>query len=183
MPIPITDNRKEFEKPKNGPYIGVVVDVVDLGLVVTGFGPKAKIRIVWLLNSKDSEGNYFQVMSQVNASANEKSALYGIVKGILGVVPAPPFDAEILIGKSNQLFVVQEPSADGKKTFANVKVILPLPDGTPPMAIPAGFVRSKDRPKDQPRQAQTQTSAQQAPQQAQSIGNTSVAVADEDIPF
>ena len=147
MAIMVADNRKEFEKPKNGTYVGVVADVVDLGLVATLFGQKPKIRIVWLLNAKDSEGNPFRVMSQVNASANEKSALFGIVKSVLGVVPPPPFDAEVLLGKSNELFVLNEPNAAGTDTFANVKAIMPLSQGTAPMAIPPGFVRSKDQQK------------------------------------
>lgn len=177
MSTMIQDNSKNFEKPGNGTYIGVVADVVDLGMVSTSFGQKPKIRIVWILDKKDAEGNPFRVMSQVTASANEKSALYGIVKGVLGAVPPPPFDAEILIGKSNQLFVVQEPNQDGTKVFANVKVILPLPAGTPAMLIPAGFVRDKDKTKQPGQQARPQQVAPAAPPAPAST------VGEEDIPF
>jgi hypothetical protein len=178
MAIMVNDNRKEFEKPKNGTYVGVVADIVDLGLVPTNFGQKPKIRIVWLLNQKDSEGNYFRVMSQVNASANEKSALFGIVKSVLGVVPPPPFDAEVLLGRSNELFVLNEPDSTGTKTFANVKAIMPLSAGTQPMQIPATFVRAKDQQKNGPTApGKTATTPTAAPVAVVSE------VPDEDIPF
>lgn len=166
----ISDNQKEFEKPKSGAYIGTVVDVVDLGKVATKFGEKVKVRIVWLLNSNDSTGKPYQVMSQVNANMNQRAALYTIIKDILGTPPpAGSFETENLIGKSNQLFIVTEKAEDGK-IYANVRGILPLPEGTPVFVVPVGFTRDKDRVKT----PQTQRSA---PATTTAVTTTTVAPA------
>ena len=153
MAILVTDNRREFEKPTSGAYLGVIADTVDLGVVSTKFGNKMKVRIVWLLGKPDgsgyavdSEGNPFRVMSELNASMNEKSDLFKLIRGVLGAAPpAGPYDVEQLIGKSNQLFIVLEKNADGTREYANIKGILPLPAGVAALTVPATFVRHKDK--------------------------------------
>jgi hypothetical protein len=154
---------KEFEKPKSGLYTGVLADIVDLGLVQGKYGSKPKIRLVWLLNAKDSEGNYFRVMQQVTPVMSEKATLRGIVRDILGEYPPIPYELENLIGKNARLVISTEEAAD-KKTYANIKAIIQLEPGTPAFAIPQGFVRAQDKPKNgyQP-QAQAQQSAPASP--------------------
>lgn len=173
MPV-AKDNRKDFELPKSGMYVGIVADVVDLGKVKTQYGEKEKVRIVWLLNKNDSENKPYRVMSEVNLSMNEKAALFGIVRDILGTTPPVPYEVEELIGRSNQLAISQEKATNGK-TYANVKAIMPL-DGATPASIPGDFVRNKNKkPFDNSRQA--------APAQAQPVPPTAATPADEDIPF
>ena len=157
MALIVNDNKKQYEKPDSGAYNAVLVDTVDLGIVATKFGNKSKVRIVWVLGkidgsgyAVDSEGNPFRVMSELNATTNEKSDLFKLIRGVLGAAPpAGPFDVETLIGRNNQLFIVREKSQDGTKEYANVKGILPYPAGLAPLAIPAGFTRHKDRDKGQ----------------------------------
>ena len=156
----ISNTSKVYEKPPTGVYIGVLADAVDLGTVQGKFGLKPMVRLVWVLNAKDKEGNYYRAMAQVNASLNEKSKLYDLIKGILGTAPPVPYESENLIGKQNQLVVALEQDAKGRP-FSNIKAILPLPSGTPPFPVPAGFVRNKDR-------QQGQTAAQTQPAAAQS---------------
>ena len=141
----IDNNSKNFENPSTGTFLGTIIDVVDLGKIQTQWGEKVKIRIVWVLDKNDSEGNPFRVMRQVSASMNEKAALYELVKGVLGTAPPVPFDDQTLLGRSNQLVIVKETDSKTGREFANVKVILPLPAGAIPPQAPAGFVRSKDR--------------------------------------
>jgi len=141
----IIDKSGNYENPKSGAYIGVVADVAELLNVPTRFGPKNKVRIIWILDQKDSTGKPYRVMEQVNASINEKARLYEIAKGVLGAPPAAKsFDTESLLGKANQLFIVVERGEDGKD-YAHVKGILPLPQGATVPAVPADFVRSKDK--------------------------------------
>jgi hypothetical protein len=141
----IIEKNGTYENPKSGAYIGVVADVAELLNVPGRFGPKNKIRIIWVLDTKDSQGKPYRVMEQINASINEKSRLYEIAKGILGAPPnAKSFDTESLMGKANQLFIVVERGEDGRD-YAHVKGILPLPAGAVIPAIPADFVRSKDK--------------------------------------
>lgn len=172
----VDNNAKPFEKPAAGFYPGILVDVVDLGLVPTKFGPKPKVRLVWLLGANDSEGRPFQVMSQLTASLNEKAALYDIVKSILGTAPPVPYDIDNLIGKINTLVIVREKSTDGSKDYANIKAIVPfqgLMPGQYQPAIPQGFQRAKDKSANSgtPLSTAPKPSAQaavSAPQQAQS---------------
>lgn len=152
MALIVNDNKKIFEKPDSGSFVGVIADVVDLGVVPTKFGNKAKVRIVWILGkpdgsgyANDTEGNPFRVMSSVNATMNEKSDLFKLVRSILGAAPPVPYDVELLLGKSNMLFVVRETDGATKKDYANVKGIVALPANVPALAIPANFVRSKDK--------------------------------------
>jgi hypothetical protein len=141
----IIDKSGNYENPKSGAYIGIVADVAELLNVPTRFGPKNKVRIIWILDQKDSTGKPYRVMEQVNASINEKARLYEIAKGVLGAPPATKsFDTESLMGKANQLFIVVERGEDGKD-YAHVKGILPLPQGATVPAVPADFVRSKDK--------------------------------------
>ena len=142
----IENSAKTFTAPDTGTFLATVVDVVDLGKVHTNFGDKVKIRIVWVLNANDEEGLPYRVILQCNASVNEKARLYEVAKGILGAPPPVPFDSETLVGRANQLVVVRETDPKTGRTFANVKVILPLPAGATPPPIPQGFVRAKDRP-------------------------------------
>ena len=118
----IDDNNKNFERPESGMFLGTIIDVVDLGKVTTQFGLKAKVRIVWVLDKNDSEGNPFRVIYQATASVNERAKLFEMVKSILGVAPSVPFDAEVLIGRSNQLYIVRETNAVTKKDFAGVRL-------------------------------------------------------------
>lgn len=153
MALIVTDNKKEFEKPDSGQFIGVIADVVDVGIKKGKFGDKNKVRIIWILGKADgsgyavdSEGNPFRVMREVNSSINEKSDLFKIVRDVLGAAPpAGPYDVEQILGRSNLLFVVREKNQAGTDEFANVKGILPLPKGVAPLQVPANFTRRKDR--------------------------------------
>ncbi|MDA4129153.1 MAG: hypothetical protein OK457_00125 [Thaumarchaeota archaeon] len=150
----LIEPRKDFEKPDTGEFNGTIVDIVDLGKVKSQYGEKVQLRVVWVLGTPDgsgkyamdTEGNPFRVMRQVNASIDEKSKLYEIAKGVLGTAPPIPFDPEILLGRSNKLFIEKGSDSKTGKVYANVKFITFLPAGHVPPPIPQGFVRSKDRP-------------------------------------
>lgn len=143
----VDTNAKKFEVPESNTYVGVIADVIDLGKQKTAFGEKLQTRIVWLLNAKDSEGKPLNAIQQVAQSMHEKAKLYGIVKDILQTVPPVPFETEDLIGKSRMLWIVKEPKANKpSEFFANIKAIMPLPAGTTPLAVPADYVRAKDKP-------------------------------------
>jgi len=91
----IADSSKPFENPPAGQYIGLLADVVDLGLVKTGYKPDGQLqaRLIWLLfgvNAQgqliayaDKENRQFRVMRQVNQSMNPKSKLFETVSDVL----------------------------------------------------------------------------------------------------
>ena len=175
MALIVTDNKKQYEKPESGAYNAVLVDTADLGVVATKFGNKNKVRFIWVLGkldgsgyAVDTEGNPFRVMSEMNATTNEKSDLFKTIQGILGVAPpAGAYDVEQLIGRNNQLFIVREKSKDGQKEYANVKGILPYPPTLAPLPIPQGFVRHKDRDLNKDTRNQTGNLSTPASQQGQ----------------
>lgn len=177
----IIEPRKEYEKPDSGEFNGTIIDIVDLGKKQTQFGPKLKLRIVWVLGladgsgnyALDSEGNPFGVVREVTQSVDEKSRLYDIAKSVLGTTPPVPFDTEILIGRSNRLFVEKGPDPKTGKMFSNVKFITALSAGHKGPAIPQGFVRAKDRPANTYKTAAPATAqAQPAPQPVQAPAQT-----------
>lgn len=140
----IENNAKPFEKPDSGLFLGVLADIVYIKDKPTNFGPKNKSRLIWILDAKDKDGNYYRVMTEATSSLNEKARLYSLVKDIRNGVPAPvPFELDELIGSVNQLVISREKSPDGTKEYANVKAIIPK-KADQNFAIPAGFKRSKD---------------------------------------
>ena len=140
-------DQKEFEHPEDGQYLGVIADVIDLGEVETGFGVKPRVRIVYLLDANDSEGNPFRVVSTYTASLHEKANLRKALKQILGADVSGQFDLEELLGINNQLVVTTTQKDD--KIYTNIGVILKAPKGSPRMAIPDDFVRYQDKQKKQ----------------------------------
>jgi outer membrane biosynthesis protein TonB len=140
-------DQKDFEHPEDGQYIGVIADVIDLGEVETGYGIKPRVRIVYLLDTNDSEGNPFRVMSTYTASLHEKANLRKALKQILGADVSGQFDLEELLGINNQLVVATTEKDD--KVYTNIVAILKAPKGTPRLQIPDDFVRQQDKQKKQ----------------------------------
>lgn len=142
----IDSKGKNFEKPDSGMFVAVLADIVYIKDKPTQYGPKDKSRLIWILDAKDKEGNYYRVMTEATSSMNEKARLFGLVKDIRnGVVPPIPFELDELIGSVNRLVISREKSPDGTKDYANIKAIIPALAGTT-FAVPAGFVRAKDKP-------------------------------------
>jgi len=144
MPIvaPKTEN-KQFEIATEGPHVGVLADVIDLGVVTTDRGQKHRIRFLWLLDEEDSEGRQLSSVETFNLSANEASLLAKRVKSIYGQLPPADFDYEKCIGVC-RLLIIQH-NAVGDRTYANVTGVSKLPANMQPMKVPANFVRRKDR--------------------------------------
>lgn len=188
----IVSNYKEFEKPKSGLYRAVLADIIDLGPVKKVFKGKEKVvpmlRIVWVLNAKDSEGNYFRVMKEYTASLSDKANLFGAVREITLQVPTIPFETETLIGRNSELVISLDKATTGKnagKFFANVKAILAPQDNatlkaTDVFMVPADFVRRKDK---QPAGTSAPLPAAQQAAQAAAPAAATQEAAEEDIPF
>jgi hypothetical protein len=145
-----TKPRKEFEKPDAGLFLGVLADIVYIKDKPTKYGLKNVARLVWILDAKDSEGNFYRVMKEVNQSLDPSSNLFGLATDIRnGTAPPVPFELDELIGSVNQVVVTRTAGTDkrtGKPTvYANVANVLPA-KANQKFAIPEGFVRAKDRP-------------------------------------
>jgi len=171
---------KKFEKPDAGMFLGTIIDVVEMPNIQTQYGLKNKVRIHWVLGRLDgtpvldSENKPMTVVGIYNASISEKAELTKRIKQILGgqfpLVTNTEQLAQIIIGRSNILSLVKsENPKNPADPYTNVESIVPLAPGMLAPAIPAGFVRAKDRPKEQagpqgqPVQTYAQPPAGQAP--------------------
>jgi hypothetical protein len=170
---------KVFERPAGGAFVGTIIDVVDMPQYPTRYGPKDKVRVLWVLSQingapyLDKEGQPFTIAGFYNATMTDDSNLTKALRQILQAQPPLITNTEdltrVLMGRSNQLFLTQEPDQnkpiglDGKPQFVTfVAGISPLPPGVVPPQAPAGFVRSVNRPKTQagPQGRPVQTYAQ-----------------------
>lgn len=177
---------KVFERPVGGAFLGTVIDVVDMPGYPTKFGPKDKVRVLWVLSHingapyLDKEGQPFTIAGFYNATQTDNSNLTKALRQILQAQPPLITNTEdltrLLLGRSNQLFLTQEPDQKKAGEFVTfVAGISPLPPGVVPPQAPAGFVRHINKPKTQagPQGRPVQTYAQppQAPpQQPQAPG-------------
>jgi hypothetical protein len=161
--VPKPGEKTDFTPCPAGWTAAVCVDVVDLGMVDTGFldektgGPRIvhKIRLAWQTAKKMDDGRPFVINAQYTASFNEykgkKASLlrdvnaWGVALQDL-VGEDNEYDAELLIGRPCFINVVHNVVAkDGKTyTYANVGSIGPLPDGMT-VPVPSGYTRVKDR--------------------------------------
>lgn len=184
----VSGSNKVYEQPKATGgviYRAVLADVIDLGLVEGMYGIKPRVRFIWILDAKDSEGNYFRVQKSYNAVLHEKSNLYADVRDMLGAAPSIPYELDNLLGRNNNLLLTDAKKKDGTPCV-NVKAILAAPAGSD-FKVPADFVRNKDRAKTQQSNTQAARPANTAPAQpaapVQAPAAPPVEVADEDIPF
>jgi hypothetical protein len=174
---------KVFERPTGGAFLGTIIDVVDMPQQPTKFGPKDKIRVLWVLSHingapyLDKEGQPFTIAGFYNATMTDNSNLSKALRQILQAQPPLITNTEdltrLLLGRSNQLFLTQEPDQKKPNEFVTfVAGISPLPPGVIPPQAPAGFVRHVNKPKTQagPQGRPVQTYAQ-PPQQPAALQN------------
>lgn len=151
---------KVFERPAGGAFLGTIIDVVDMPQQPTKFGPKDKIRVLWVLSLingapyLDKEGQPFTIAGFYNATMTDNSNLSKALRQILQAQPPLITNTDdltrLLLGRSNQLFLTQEPDQKKAGEFVTfVAGISPLPAGVVPPQAPAGFQRTKDKPKTQ----------------------------------
>jgi hypothetical protein len=186
---------KKFYNAAGGPFIGTIIDVVDMPNVTKVYKGVSKVvnqvRVLWVLAQLngaaylDPEGQPYTVTGFYNATQTENSNLTKILTQVLNATPplisSSEQLSELLLGRSNSLFLTQTPNTQKPGDFfTNVAGISPLPAGVVPPQAPVGFVRSKDKPKTQsgPNAGQqTQTYAQRPVTPAQPAVNLNAAPA------
>jgi hypothetical protein len=151
-----------FEKPDAGMFLGTIVDVVDMPNVTVVWKGISKlvnkVRIEWVLGKLDntplldSEGKPMTISGFYTAIIADNSKLSLMITQVLNAAPPLMTNteqiAQLLIGRSGQLFLVKAPNLKNPlDPYTNISGIAPLTAGQVAPPIPAGFVRSKDRPK------------------------------------
>jgi hypothetical protein len=143
--IPTKAVKKQYELPSEGVVLGVMADVIDLGVVKSKYGTQEKVRFKWLVDEKDSQGQLNSVVASYPKIMKEGSVLRKAVKQILGhdiEGDVETFDVETLIGRCN-LLAISHVKKD--RVYANVDAILKAPAGAL-LKIPGGFRRKVVKP-------------------------------------
>lgn len=138
---------KDYEKLPEGVFPAVLADIVDLGVQDTQYGPKEKVRLVWLTNQVDSEGHTMRAFETFTKSLHEKAGLRKRVDPIIkanNLAPIPDkgtYDLDALLGINRRLVIQHNESAKGD-VYANVTSTL-TPDPGQTIRIPSDFKRKE----------------------------------------
>jgi hypothetical protein len=125
-----------------GTFVATVLDIKDeLGVKRPKF-QSTEIETVdltcFLFGYRDAQGVPHKIASrQMRISGNEKSALFGFLKGMLGKAPAYGWDYCSLKGQKCLLTVEHIQRRDGAGVFAGIASLSPVPVG---MSVPTAAV-------------------------------------------
>lgn len=148
MPIIVKDSGRDYPPAPEGVAQGVCVDVIDLGLQETQWGPKEKVEIRWQLDTVDPEGRKFIVIQRYTLSLNQKAKLRAHLEAWRGKKFTPEelkgFDLEKLLGANCQIQIIHNITDDGR-VYGNVAALMPLGRGMTKIEAEE-YTRVKDRP-------------------------------------
>jgi len=145
----LKDTGKRLEPSPEGLHHAVCVDVVDLGLQDTPWGPKPKLQLTWELDLVNEKGGRrFVVARWFGANLSEKGHLRPFLEAWRGrkftKEELAGFDPEVLVGVNCQVQVVHKIKDNGDVS-AQVQAIVGAPKGVPTIRPSLEFVRVKDR--------------------------------------
>jgi hypothetical protein len=176
----------DFIPAPEGSHIGVLVDVVELGLVSTTYNGKTKskqmVKLVWqIAEIRPDNGKPFTVSCRYNRSLHKKATLRRDLESLRGRAftdsELKAFDLETLIGSSSLLNVVHV-IRDGV-TYGNVSSIMQLPKGMTPLE-PRDYVRVKDRQEQNGAFHNSVVEKNEEPKEASPDG---ISDDDDDVPY
>jgi hypothetical protein len=183
-----------------GTYIATILDIHDeFGVTRQKYQSLETEKVdltCFLLGFRDAQGQPNKVASrQMKISANEKSALFGFLKSLMGRAPSIGWDYCALKGTKCQLTVEHIQRRDGSGVFASIASLSPLLAGyehqaqaapqpvptvhpTAPQAAYPVPVAPAPGPSPQPPPAASLPPAPAAPAVAPSVTTN-----DDDVPF
>jgi hypothetical protein len=137
--------KKDYEKVSEGVHIGVLADIVDLGMQPSQYGEKHKVRLVWLTDEVDSQGYTKRAFETYTFSLHEKADLRKRLEPIakenkITIPSSGKFDVDVFIGVNRQLVIQHNENQKGD-VFANVSSTLALKPDMYKLSIPADFKR------------------------------------------
>jgi hypothetical protein len=117
-----------------GTYIATILDIHDeFGVSRQKFQSQEIEKVdltCFLFGFRDAQGQPNKVASrQMKISANEKSALFGFLKSLMGRAPSIGWDYCALKGAKCLLTVEHVQRRDGSGVFASIAALSPLPAG------------------------------------------------------
>ncbi len=145
--MPIKFKNKEYETAPQGLHNAVCVDVVDLGIVDTPFGPADQIKIAWQLEEESKKGYRFVVSKRFTPSKSPKSNLRKMLEAWrlrpFTKEEMNEFDIEKLIGVNCQITIGHKITDDA--TYANILAVTAAARGAIKL-YPLDYQREIDRP-------------------------------------
>ena len=164
-----------------GTVVATVIDIKDSFGVTRQKFQSTEMETVdltcFLFGYRDAQGVPHKVASkQMKISGNEKAALFGFLKSLLGRAPAYGWDYCSLKGQKCLLTVEHVQRRDGSGVFAAIAALSPVPAGFAQSPQPAAPVPPPPAPRPQlaPPQVQPPTPPSSAP---------NITAPDDDIPF
>ena len=153
MIISATGGKKDFAPCPEFSGRAVCVDVTPLKEYETEYGIKQKFKLAFEIelqdDSRDSVQPWVVFTKPMVPSLHEKAALTKFLKDWFGRKLTDQenksLDLESMIGRPASLVIGHELSADGSKTYANIKLIMAHKAGEP-LAASGLWVRLQDRP-------------------------------------
>ena len=153
MIISATGGKKDFAPCPEFSGRAVCVDVTPLKEYETEYGVKQKFKFAFEIEVQDDSRDPVQpwvvFTKPMVPSLHEKAALTKFLKDWFGRKLTDQenksLDLESLIGRPASLVIGHEQSADGTKTYANIKLIMAHKAGEP-LAASGLWVRLQDRP-------------------------------------
>lgn len=153
MIISATGGKKDFAPCPEFSGRAVCVDVTPLKEYETEYGVKQKFKFAFEIELQDDSRDPVQpwvvFTKPMVPSLHEKAALTKFLKDWFGRKLTDQenksLDLESMIGRPASLVIGHEQSADGSKTYANIKLIMAHKAGEP-LAVSGLWVRLQDRP-------------------------------------
>jgi hypothetical protein len=174
---------KQYPIPEEGMSLIVLADVEDLGVQPNEkYGARREVALTWVVDQRDSEGNFYTIRRKYNATLNEGSFLFADIRDMFGKNPPKSFDLELAIGRTNNA-VITHALGKGAKAhikYANIKAFMDAKGQK--LAIPSDFVRGKDGGKFG-RKPQPRTNATAGASASRQVAPPPAQQNDDDIPF
>jgi len=138
-----------------GTFVATVIDIRDeFGVTRQKFQSTEVEKVdltCFLFGFRDAQGHPHKVASrQMRISGNEKSALFGFLKSMLGKAPEYGQDYCTLKGAKCLLTVEHVQRRDGNGVFASIASLSPVPPGYGQPAQPAAPAVPAAQPRPQP---------------------------------
>ncbi len=168
-----------------GTFIATVVDVRDeFGVVRTKFQSTESERVdltTFLFGFRDAQGQPHKVASRrMKISGNEKSTLFGFLKGLLGKAPEYGWDYVALKGAKCLLTVEHVKRKDGVGVFASIASLSPVPPG---LAVPTAPIAPAPVVVPVPLPAQPAAAPRPTPAPAPALVAPAIETFDDTVPF
>lgn len=139
--------------PPAGTYVATVIDIRDeFGIQRQRFQSTETEKVdltCFLFGFRDAHGHPHRIASRMmRISGNEKAALFGFLKSLLGRAPAYGWDYCSIKGQKCLLTVEHVQKRDGSGLFAAIAALSPVPEGygAPTAARPAPTPPSRPAP-------------------------------------